>query len=63
MTRKNTLDSDTQSDRASSLDEVEIDQVGEAEVERREEPVAPPPGKTIHRRRPLPAVPDRSKGD
>lgn len=57
------MDSDTQSDRASSLDEVEIDQVGEAEVERREEPVAPPPGKTIHRRRPLPAVPDRSKGD
>ena len=63
MSKKKTLDRDTELERTPTLDEVEIDQSGEAEVERRDEPPAAPYGKTIHRRRPLPAVPDCSKGD
>jgi hypothetical protein len=51
------------SDPEPTVENVEIESRGETTVETSDVPPVPPQNKTIHRRRPLPPVPDSPKGE
>jgi hypothetical protein len=63
MGTKNSSDPRRPPQPADDGDEVEIPPAGEATVETRDKPPRAPAGKTIHPRRPLPAVPDADRSD
>lgn len=50
-------------DESAAAESFEIPFAGEVTIPSAEEPPAPPAGKKIHRRRPLPPVADRSQPD
>jgi hypothetical protein len=53
----------THSDSGPTVENLEIESCGETTVETHDVPPVPPQNKTIHRRRPLPPVPDSPKAE
>jgi hypothetical protein len=51
------------SDVKPTVENIEIESCGETTVETNDVPPIPPKNKTIHRRRPLPPVPDSPKAE